>query len=306
MAKLRTKKKRRIISFLILPDDYSEPKSFKLCVRSLKVLIVIAGILVCHMIIGGICYYKYFYLHEEAVELRARKIELEAENSRIYNLAARSQELEKILQKLKISLGIEPGSAADRVLASEIPESSERDSQFQTDNELIPNFDNFSSFNPDAIKSVSNKKSTFHAFFENYPTFLPVAGIISREFDKSEFHEPLSGYQHFGIDIAARKGSIVKAAGSGVIVFAGWTTDLGNLMIIYHGDGIFTYYAHNLRLLRQGGKVKKGGAIALLGSSGRTSTAPHLHFEIWRDGEPVDPKEFLFSLQNPILAEKEL
>ncbi len=306
MAKLKARKKNRIISFLIIPDDHSEPTNFKLSVRSIKILLVIGGILMLHVIIGGIVYYKYFYLHKEAVELRARKIELESENSRIYTLAARSQELEKVLQKLKISLGIEPGSASDRVLTNQIPESSESDNQFQTANELIPNYDIFTSLNTSAMKNVSNKKSTFHAVFENYPTFLPVEGVISREFDHSEFHEPLSRYQHFGIDIAARKGSIVKAAGAGVIVFAGWTTDLGNLMIIYHDNGIFTYYAHNLRLLRQGGRVRKGGAIALLGSSGKTSTAPHLHFEIWRDGEPVDPKDYLFSLQNQKIVEKGL
>jgi murein DD-endopeptidase MepM/ murein hydrolase activator NlpD len=61
-----------------------------------------------------------------------------------------------------------------------------------------------------------------------------------------------------------------------------------------------------LRLLRENGKVKKGEPIALLGSSGTTSTDPHLHFEIWRDGEPVDPHEYIFSLQNPKNAEKGL
>ena len=298
MARLKAKKKRRNLSFLIVPDDYSEPISFKLRINSVKILIVIGGILIIHVIFGGIFYYKYFVLHKEAVELRTRKIELESENSRIYTLAAKAQEVDNILQKMKVSLGVEAGDLPNSMLSEKISESSAQDAEFPPEYELIPNFDNFSNNKRIPIRSVSNKTSTFHALFENYPTFLPVDGIISREFERSKFHEPLSRYQHFGIDIAARKGSIVKASGSGVIVFAGWTPDLGNLLIIYHGNGIFTYYAHNMRLLRQGGKVKKGGAIALLGSSGKTSTAPHLHFEIWRDGEPINPREYIFSLQN--------
>ena len=90
---------------------------------------------------------------------------------------------------------------------------------------------------------------------------------------------------------------MIKAAGSGTIVFANWTPDLGNLIIVYHGSDIFTYYAHNMRLLKLEGMVKKGEPIALLGSSGETSSGPHLHFEIWRDSKPVDPKEYIFSLQ---------
>ena len=76
-------------------------------------------------------------------------------------------------------------------------------------------------------------------------------------------------------------------------MFADWTTDFGNLIILYHGQGLFTYYAHASYLIAAlGDYVKRGQTIALLGSSG-ISSAPHLHFEIWRNGEAVNPEEYL-------------
>ena len=76
-----------------------------------------------------------------------------------------------------------------------------------------------------------------------------------------------------------------------------WTPDYGNLVIIAHGGGLYSYYGHAIRtLVRQGDHVRKGQPIALLGSSG-VSSAPHLHFEIWQDGKPLNPVEFIYALR---------
>ena len=297
MAKLKTKKKKRTVSFLIVPDDYSEPINFKLSIGALKVLAVVGVILFFHAIVGAVFYYEYYVVHKENVTLKLKKKQLEAENSQIYSLAAKSREVETLLNKLKVSLGIEAKEQPESKTAGKMIPVPESISKLPEESEPVPSFQEYQDMSGIQIKSVSHEKSTFHTIFENYPTYLPVDGIISREFDPSEFYEPLSRYHHFGIDIAAKKGSVIHAAGGGSIVFAGWTTNLGNLLIIYHGNNIFSYYAHNLRLLRTSGTVNKGEPIALLGSSGKTSTGPHLHFEIWRDGIPVNPREFIFSLQ---------
>ena len=94
---------------------------------------------------------------------------------------------------------------------------------------------------------------------------------------------------HGGIDIVAMEGTPIKSSASGVVVFSGWTPDLGNLVVIYHNNEYFTYYGHNeLILVNSYEKVDRGDAIATSGNSG-ISSGPHLHFEIWKDGEPVDP-----------------
>ncbi|MEP0823554.1 MAG: M23 family metallopeptidase, partial [Ignavibacterium sp.] len=105
------------------------------------------------------------------------------------------------------------------------------------------------------------------------------------------------GQRHFGLDIAGTLGTPVNAAADGYVVFAGWTVDEGYVMILSHTDGFLTFYKHNQTLLKGANVfVKRGEPIALLGNSGRMSSGPHLHFEIWKDGTPVDPSLYLLNL----------
>jgi murein DD-endopeptidase MepM/ murein hydrolase activator NlpD len=122
------------------------------------------------------------------------------------------------------------------------------------------------------------------------PLILPAEGYFSQMFD--------AGRSHYGMDIAARRGTPVVAPADGHVVFAGWTYEDGNLLILAHGRGYMTVYKHNQSLLRNAQEfVKRGEAIALLGTSGRTSQGPHLHFEVWRDGRPRDPRMYLIAQQ---------
>lgn len=106
---------------------------------------------------------------------------------------------------------------------------------------------------------------------------------------------PILGYRRFhaGLDFAASHGSTIRAADSGRIIFAGWYGGYGKAVIIDHGKGITTLYAHSSKLYVTEGKiVKRGEAIAAVGSTG-LSTGPHLHFEVRRNGSPIDPSNFL-------------
>jgi len=126
------------------------------------------------------------------------------------------------------------------------------------------------------------------------PSGLPVeSGYISSGFGSRV--DPFTGFEgpHEGIDLAAPPGTPILAAAGGIVSYADEGGSYGMLVEITHGGGYVTRYAHNASILVQPGEtVRRGDTIALLGSTGR-STGPHLHFEVLRDGNPVDPLQYL-------------
>ncbi len=123
-----------------------------------------------------------------------------------------------------------------------------------------------------------------------FPFLMPVAGFESRGFDVSQLH--------YGIDFAGRRGTTVQAAADGTVLFAGWTYDDGYTIILGHDGGYVTTYKHNQTLLKQSGAyVRRGEAIALLGNTGTSSSGPHLHFEIWKNGVPLNPGNYFLHNQ---------
>jgi hypothetical protein len=127
-----------------------------------------------------------------------------------------------------------------------------------------------------------------------HPEGRPVAdGFISSYF--GERSDPFDGREEFhkGVDFAGAVGSKVVAVAAGVVTWAGERSGYGKLVEINHGDGYVTRYAHNERtLVSVGQTVKRGEALALMGSTGR-STGPHLHFEVLRNGRQIDPMSFI-------------
>lgn len=120
----------------------------------------------------------------------------------------------------------------------------------------------------------------------NFTFFTPLKGIITSEFDVAQ--------QHFGIDIVSKKNEAVKAALDGTVLFSDWTVETGHIIAIQHPGSFISVYKHNSALLKkQGNFVKAGEAIAIVGESGELSTGAHLHFELWNNGNPVDPKEYI-------------
>ncbi|MEN9347867.1 MAG: hypothetical protein RLZZ77_1378 [Bacteroidota bacterium] len=116
--------------------------------------------------------------------------------------------------------------------------------------------------------------------------FKPVNGTISGTFD------PKAG--HFGIDLVAPKDDPVKAVLDGTVVMASFTADGGNVIQIMHANNLVSVYKHNSVLLKKAGdRVKSGESIAFIGDSGDHSEGPHLHFELWESGIPVNPLDFL-------------
>jgi murein DD-endopeptidase MepM/ murein hydrolase activator NlpD len=126
-----------------------------------------------------------------------------------------------------------------------------------------------------------NANSTIKIVF-----FAPLSGTISQNFDINS--------KHFAVDVVAKTGTPIKAAADGTVIFSGWNTETGYVIILKHAKDYISVYKHNGNLLKQQGDfVKSGEVIATVGSSGELTTGPHLHFELWSGGYAVNPTNFI-------------
>ncbi len=135
---------------------------------------------------------------------------------------------------------------------------------------------------PDRLAAGSFDWVREEALLAEIPSLAPLEGWVSRGFEAKP-----DG--HSGLDLAQETGTPVQAAGWGIVRFAGWDDTYGNLVVLDHGNGFTSLYGHNEALLvREGDLVARGEPIARLGNTGRSS-APHLHFEVRLEDEPMDP-----------------
>ena len=117
--------------------------------------------------------------------------------------------------------------------------------------------------------------------------FPPVKGIISGRYDIRT--------KHFGTDIVTKPRAVVSAALDGTVIFTGWTMETGFVIEVQHPNNIVSVYKHNSSILKETGDlVRAGEAISVVGDSGELYTSgPHLHFEIWYKGSPLDPEKHI-------------
>lgn len=114
----------------------------------------------------------------------------------------------------------------------------------------------------------------------------PLSGTVSATFSLDK--------KHLGVDIIAPKNTPIKAPLSGWVIFSDWTLETGNTVAIQHANNIVTFYKHNSSLLKKTGVfVRAGEAIAIIGNTGELTDGPHLHFEIWSEGKPLNPTDFM-------------
>ncbi|MBO7278996.1 MAG: M23 family metallopeptidase [Bacteroidales bacterium] len=115
--------------------------------------------------------------------------------------------------------------------------------------------------------------------------FPPVKGVVSSAYEEA---------RHPYIDLAVEENSVVSSVLDGTVVFAGWQDETGYTMYIQHRDDLISVYKHNAKLLRQAGdKVTAGMPVAMSGNTGHLTTGPHLHFELWYRGMPIDPIKYM-------------
>lgn len=120
----------------------------------------------------------------------------------------------------------------------------------------------------------------------NFVLFSPVSGTISDTYNPKK--------KHYAVDIVVPKNTPIKATADGTVIFADWTASTGYVIIIEHSYGLISVYKHNAALTKsQGDLVKAGEVIATAGNTGELSSGPHLHFELWNDGYPINPTSFI-------------
>lgn len=133
-----------------------------------------------------------------------------------------------------------------------------------------------------ALGVESSAKSGIRNFF----FFVPLKGVVTDSYK--------SGTSHYGVDITAPENEAIKATLDGTVILANWTSETGYIIQLQHENSLVSIYKHNSVLLKKvGDRVNAGEAIAIIGNSGELTTGPHLHFELWFNGLPVDPQEYM-------------
>jgi murein DD-endopeptidase MepM/ murein hydrolase activator NlpD len=146
--------------------------------------------------------------------------------------------------------------------------------------------------------------SAFRKEFEKSDlSIITLASVRYRELQETFFFSPITGFisdrfdikkGHYGVDVVAKTNEPVKNVADGTIIFASWTQDSGYVIMIQHRGNIISVYKHNAELLKKVGTfVNAGEIISIVGNSGEMTDGPHLHFELWYNGNPLNPEEFV-------------
>lgn len=264
------------VTIMLIPHDSKRTINIKLPsigIVSSVILWLVGSIYVVSVAIDTIEYYNMksklnFYMGQ-FVELKTTISLLEkaeSEFKRLLSFKSKDKILENVNSKVNI---YDAGSLDMDILKDQIKNTVERVVEIQ----------NF----------LKNQKD----IYISTPKGWPIMGRITSEFGNRE--NPRYGGQEFhsGIDISAGTGTPVKATADGIVSFSGWSAGNGNLVVVEHGFGYSTFYAHNSSIVvKVGQKVKRGDIIANVGSTGNT-TGPHLHYEVWHNGKPVNPIDFI-------------
>jgi len=145
----------------------------------------------------------------------------------------------------------------------------------------------------ETVKDIKEYLKEQRDLYMATPKGWPVMGRVTSTYGRRE--NPVNGKEdfHSGIDIAVEPGTPIRATADGVVSFSGWSGGSGNLVVLEHGFGYSTFYAHNRAILvKVGQRVRRGDVIAYSGSTGN-ATGPHSHYEIWKDGRHVNPRPFI-------------
>ncbi len=260
-------------------DTFEERFSFRL--TRLNVFVVV-GFSAIFLIIATTILIAFTPLREYIPGYSSAELKEDATN-----LAYKTDSLQKILKLNEQYL-----NSIKSALTGEFdPEKLNRDSVLNSASEEVE----YGDLSPSKADSLLRAQVAEEDKYNILPTatdnldfslFPPVKGTISEPFSIED--------EHYAVDVVVPKNAPVKSVADGRVIFAEWTAETGYVIIVEHSYGLISVYKHNSSLTKsQGEMVRAGEVIATAGSTGELSTGPHLHFELWNEGNPVDPTQYI-------------
>lgn len=318
LKKAFTSKKSNHVNFFYIPENESSIKSIRIPVWGPKVL---AGLLGALIIYSSFSAYALNNLNdkyeaslkniEELTKINNRqKIEIQNLNLNAERIQEQLDENIAALEEIKAAVGLKSEASEE----NEKAKTSDNISQISISNTystqaILDNYDLSDEISTLKTSLISLSKQTLSQkteidesivsindrldYLRCVPSIVPVVAKITCGYGyrKNPFTSRGSEF-HYGVDFGAPYGTKVVATGDGVVLFAGYQAGYGRMVVISHGYGFTTCYAHNSSLLvKKGDKVKRGQAIARVGNTGR-STGTHLHYEVKINGKNVNPAKY--------------
>jgi len=303
------------ISFYLLSYSGKTVKQFSLTRRRLGVIVTCSIILL--MVTAGI-FFDYFNLKitfnkkeiektitNQSNEILSQRKQIHKFANEINSLKSNLVKLNKFEKKIRIIANISNPSEKDNLfgVGGSIPEDIDpklpltvkHNSLMREMHEQARELKLASVSQEKVFESLINDLKRKRNLLSSTPSIWPTKGWLSSGFGYRI--SPFTGLREFhkGLDISSRKGSKVIATADGVVTFAGKNGLYGNMIKIDHGHGMMTRYGHLEKMLKKrGDAVKRGDVIGLMGNTGR-STGPHVHYEVFLNGLPVNPKKYILN-----------
>jgi murein DD-endopeptidase MepM/ murein hydrolase activator NlpD len=290
-------------------------------VRQVNVSIVQLLLVLTVAIVGvaavGLSLYDYRYIRHmvadnqdmqatidrQREEIGQQRLQIQSFANEMNSLKDQLVKLDQFEEKIRVIANLEPkhaddnlfgvGGAAPEDLDPQLALARENDGLMREMHQQAAELDTASQCQEKSFKALLDNLNGQRNLLASTPAIRPTVGWVTSRFGYRI--SPFTGRKelHKGIDIAHRKGTAILATANGVVSFAGRKGTMGNVLVIDHGHGLITRYAHlNKALKKRGERVKRGDIVAEMGSSGR-STGPHLHYEVNLNGVPVNPARYI-------------
>lgn len=264
-------------------ENFAEKKTVSFTYA--KVILILTG---AFLITLGLSVYLVTFTLEQWLDPRYAQSQ---SNRQLLNLSMKIDSLEsEMLIKDQYVTNIKKvvsGDAEDFTSLEDLSEGASLSSSEIAFEESIQPIDSQfrAEFEQEDLSALTFQAGNDGEFRELY-LFSPLEGIVSDEFNPKA--------NHFGTDIVSKENEPVKCVADGVVIFSSWTLDSGYVLGIQHRGNLISVYKHNSELLKNVGSFVTGGEIvAIIGNTGELTSGPHLHFELWHNGNPVNPQEYV-------------